>query len=91
MYCSSWAHCGFSFLEPDKFGHLIFGTREEAQAINAQKRKEELAAIEAKIKSTGLTDQFTMQLRLARESNSYQAIKDLRDEIDMLVALKLVK
>ncbi len=91
MYYSSWAHCGISFRQPDTFGHLVFGTVEEAKAAWKQKREEDLAAIEAKIEAAGLMDQFAMQLHKVREGDSDQALKDLKDEIDMLAALKLMK
>ena len=90
MYFSSWAHCGISFHVPDKFGHLVFGTKEEAQLIWTQKREDELAAIEEKLNSTGLMDKFASQLQKVR-NGSAQDLKDLRDEVDMLVALKSLK
>ncbi|MBO4344549.1 MAG: hypothetical protein J5833_02260, partial [Victivallales bacterium] len=62
-----------------------------AQAVRAQKREADIAAIEEKIESAGLTDQFAMQLHKVRENGSDQALKDLRDEVDMLAALKLMK
>ena len=36
-------------------------------------------------------DQYAMQLHKVSESDSAQALKDLKDEIDMLAALKLMK
>ena len=91
MYFSSWAHCGISFHQPDKFGHLVFGTKEQAKIIWAQKLEKEIAETEEKLKSAGILDMYASKLNAIRNSGDKQALRDLRDESDMLAALKFLK
>ncbi|MBQ7649911.1 MAG: hypothetical protein IJS15_03075 [Victivallales bacterium] len=91
MYFSSWAHCGVNFHHPDKFGHLVFGTKEEATLVWEQKLENEIAETEAKLKSSGILDLYAIRLNTIRNSGDRQALQDLRDETDMLAAIRLLK
>ena len=91
MYYSSWGHVGFNFHAPDKLAHLVFGTEEEAKATWLQKLEEDINATETKLESVGLLGQYAERLNAIRNSGDRQAFNDLRDETDMIVALKLVK
>lgn len=88
MYYSSWAHVGISFHKPNRFGHLVFASKEEITQIRKDFIEDALEDIETKIKGAGLFDKFKNQLELIRQTRSLDDIRNLADEAEMLIALK---